>query len=346
MAPWLRRVGVLGAAICALPPACSVSGVKLLTAQPRLARAVRSNAQLFKLYLAACWWPYCFYRRLWLSSQIRRTQREALYVRAADGEAAERVAAADLPSCADSSARLVFISDTHRCERWLSPPHGDVLIHCGDALLEDRDSGRRSEAAAQSFARWLRAQPHRYKLLLGGNHDAVLERLGPAAVQRLLQGGDEEQGQVLYLHNEILRLRLGCGRVLSVGGTPHSDKNSAASTNSAFQTMDGSDATSWLEHGSDSRLDVLLSHGPGLAAGLGKGAAGAAALSEWVSQHRPRLHAFGHVHAGYGVAWQQHDTGGGGGEPGATLCINAAMADAAYAPLHPPVVVDLPLQAS
>ena len=134
----------------------------------------------------------------------------------------------------------------------------------------------------------------------------------------------------------------GGGRVLSVGGTPHSDKNSAASTNSAFQTTDGSDATSSLEHGSDSRLDVLLSHGPGLAAGLGKGAAGAAALSEWVSQHRPRLHAFGHVHAGYGVAWQQHRCG----EPGATLCINAAMADAAYAPLHPPVVVDLPLHAS
>ena len=152
MARWLNRVGMLGAAICALPPACSVSGVKLLTAQPRLARAVRSNAQLFKLYLAACWWPYCFYRRLWLSSRIRRTQREALYVRAeADQQDAERVAATDLPPCADSSARLVFISDTHRCERWLSPPHGDVLIHCGDALLEDRDRGRRSEAAAQEL---------------------------------------------------------------------------------------------------------------------------------------------------------------------------------------------------
>ena len=164
-ARWVGRLAaIIGVGLTAAGP----STVLLLQRTPKLALRVRSSPALFKLYLERCWWPYCFYRRWFLLNRIREEQRQCLYVRAAGagegGTEPERSRAADsLPPPPLGTARLVFISDTHRTEAWLSPPPGDVLVHCGDALLEDRDAGQRSVDAFAGFARWFQRQPQAHK---------------------------------------------------------------------------------------------------------------------------------------------------------------------------------------
>ena len=332
-ARWVRRL----AATCVGLATAGPCTVLLLQRSPQLARRIRDNPPLFKLYLERCWWPFCFYRRWFLLTRIRQEQRQCLYVHVAsvDGEPdmePERRETCLLPPPPPGTARLVFISDTHRTEAWLNLPPGDVLVHCGDALLEDRDEGQRSVDAFADFARWFQRQPHRHKLLVAGNHDAVLERLGPSGVHKILSAaapGPADRGGALYLRDSTATLRID-GRALTVAATPYSNANSAASANRAYQggvetLVDWLVALGAALDASTAPLDLLLTHGP------------ADALGDWVGAHQPRLHAYGHVHSAYGATWRHHRQGR------STFVLNAALADKAYAPMNPPIVVDLRL---
>eukprot|EP00913_Durusdinium_trenchii_P029972 g28086.t1 len=63
--------------------------------------------------------------------------------------------------------RLVIISDTHNCHRDLTVPDGDILIHAGDFTQFGK------EEHAEDFNRWLGEQPHKTKLVVLGNHEAL-----------------------------------------------------------------------------------------------------------------------------------------------------------------------------
>jgi 3',5'-cyclic AMP phosphodiesterase CpdA len=65
--------------------------------------------------------------------------------------------------------RVVAISDTHTYHDSLSLPHGDILIHAGDFTFKGR------EAEVRAFGRWFRAQPHKHKIVISGNHDLSFE---------------------------------------------------------------------------------------------------------------------------------------------------------------------------
>jgi hypothetical protein len=80
--------------------------------------------------------------------------------------------------------RLVLLSDTHRLHREVEVPDGDVLVHADDFTQFGR-----TKAEITDFVEWLGALPHRYKILVPGNHEFVLEasssgrfRLGDARV--------------------------------------------------------------------------------------------------------------------------------------------------------------------
>lgn len=60
--------------------------------------------------------------------------------------------------------RLVLISDTHGARPEV--PVGDLLIHCGDLTHLGSFAEFKSEVA------WLKSLPHKYKVIIGGNHDA------------------------------------------------------------------------------------------------------------------------------------------------------------------------------
>jgi hypothetical protein len=136
--------------------------------------------------------------------------------------------------------------------------------------------------------------------------------------------------QVLYLCNEGATVK-----GLRVFGTPLNVANSKVSQNCAFQPAYGATgdedpmfrAAAQIPPGG---LDLLISHGP--PAGVLDGGVGAPLLAEIARRERPALHVFGHQHLAYGVAF---DAAVG------TLFVNAASCDGLFAPLHPPVVIDV-----
>src|ERR1035437_2596874 len=68
------------------------------------------------------------------------------------------------------SLTIVAISDTHQLHREVEVPPGDLLIHAGDFTMFSR-----SAAAILDFNEWLGELPHRWKIVVPGNHEFFLE---------------------------------------------------------------------------------------------------------------------------------------------------------------------------
>src|ERR1017187_5449294 len=68
------------------------------------------------------------------------------------------------------SLTIVAISDTHQLHREVEVPPGDLLIHAGDFTMFSR-----SAAAIRDFNEWLGELPHRWKIVVPGNHEFFLE---------------------------------------------------------------------------------------------------------------------------------------------------------------------------
>src|ERR1039458_8925036 len=66
--------------------------------------------------------------------------------------------------------RIVCISDTHELHRELTVPDGDLLIHAGDFTFFSK-----RPSMLRDFDDWLGELPHRYKIIVPGNHEYILE---------------------------------------------------------------------------------------------------------------------------------------------------------------------------
>lgn len=104
---------------------------------------------------------------------------------------------------------VVCISDTHT--KTPSVPNGDLLIHSGDLTNE----GTLKEIQAQFD--WLASLPHKYKVVLAGNHDSYFdpksrrsEDTGP--------GKKLDFHNIHYLQNQSVQLRFKAGRTLNIYG--------------------------------------------------------------------------------------------------------------------------------
>lgn len=297
----------------------------------------RGDPVRFRVWLLFWWWPFCNFRRLVLA--ILAPGRPAcLHVRLGPGvdSIPSATLLSELPAWPAGSGmmRLCVLSDTHGQHELFTPriPACDVLFHCGDIMTEDRgnkcaDGGSGALARLEDFGSWLASLPCGVAVLIAGNHDAILEDLGPARVREALRRGADRAdplAKVLYLADDCA-----APRGLRVFGTPLNAANSAASQNRAFQPPFGTGVDA--PRVPDGPLDVLLTHGP--PAGALDGGAGVPCLAELVRRERPALHIFGHQHLAYGVAY----------DPAlGTLFVNAACCDGLFAPLHPPVVIDAP----
>lgn len=101
--------------------------------------------------------------------------------------------------------RVVVISDTHEYHSLLAIPPADLLLHCGDILQADSLTvlERFSLARFKAFLEWLQVQPCRHKVIVGGNHDLLLDSTPLEAVRQLVQ----ECSGAIYLEDEVLRFR-------------------------------------------------------------------------------------------------------------------------------------------
>lgn len=111
------------------------------------------------------------------------TEPEVLYISLLDDtEVAERLPLEELPAQVGKTVRLVIISDTHERHRQVSVPVGDVLVHCGDILMASSLAVQsRGERVLRDFNEWLATVPCQEKVVIGGNHDSALLRLGTGA---------------------------------------------------------------------------------------------------------------------------------------------------------------------
>lgn len=195
---------------------------------------------------------------------------------------------------ARQSLRIVMLSDTHMIYRQPIPP-GDVLIHAGD-----------SEYSASEMNAWAKTHPHSHVLAVSGNMDWRLAR-----EHSMLKN-------VTYLQDSHVVIS-----GVKIYGSPWTPEFVGV-----FQLNHDQQARDvWNRVPSD--VDVLISHGPpkGILdiTSRGKGV-GDSELMSRVSQIKPRLHCFGHVHESYGTYKNEH-----------TLFCNVAVFNG-----HSPIVVDVP----
>jgi predicted phosphohydrolase len=182
--------------------------------------------------------------------------------------------------------RIVAVADTHLFHDELVIPDGDLFIHAGD-LCRGGDLDELRIAA-----RWIRSLPHRYKLVVAGNHDWAFARDRVLALDAL--------GEIAYLEDSEATLG-----GLRFFGSPWQP----AFNDWAFNLPRGAElAAKWarIPYG----LDVLVTHSP--PAGIGDRSpvgsrAGCADLRARVTEVAPRLHLFGHIHQD-GGAWREGST--------------------------------------
>mmetsp|Transcript_74778 Transcript_74778/g.219114 ORF Transcript_74778/g.219114 Transcript_74778/m.219114 type:complete len:439 (-) Transcript_74778:154-1470(-) len=259
---------------------------------------------------------------------------------------------------ASASCRVVAISDTHLFHDPLTPPPGDVLIHAGDLSYEESRSTQAQKFDAYKasggplsggeFLRWFRAsglqlqgalswlgsrRGFSHRLLVGGNHDYVLEQLGPRNAEAVC----EEYG-VTYLHTERppVRLRFRSGASATFWGSGLSWTSRSANTSFQIPLDQGDAFLDKVGLGKDS-VDVMVVHSPPQGHLLAKASEGPDPLGRLIGAVMPKLYVCGHAHR------LADPLKGLWAHLGGTLCINAACLGV-WNQLHGhPVVVDMSL---
>jgi predicted phosphohydrolase len=192
--------------------------------------------------------------------------------------------------------RVVCISDTHNIQPKL--PDGDILLHAGDLT----QSGSLEELRSQ--IEWLDSQPHRFKVVIAGNHDLCLDRSKKEAHDENNEAVQIDWRSLIYLEDSSTTLRFYGGRPLKIYGSPWTPKHG----NWAFQyPRVGRDP--WKGTVPED-IDILLTHGPPKHH-LDLGHLGCSFLLQEIHEKTPLLHVFGHIHAGYGrrtVMWDSFES--------------------------------------
>jgi predicted MPP superfamily phosphohydrolase len=177
-----------------------------------------------------------------------------------------------LPSPSGGGVRIVVLSDTHERHHLFGVlPVCDILIHCGDVMMLNRIvSTQRGVGKLREFNEWLGLQPAEHKIVIGGNHDKVMEDLGVEQCRA-------ELSHAIYLCNSSVSV---CG--LTVFGSPISQ---GKSKNRAFQGQQVHVAAEAAAKAQ--QIDILITHGPSC---------------QFALDVRPRLiHISGHAHERYGI---------------------------------------------
>jgi len=208
-----------------------------------------------------------------------------------------------------TALRLILISDTHQLHREVEVPDGDVLIHAGDFTMFSE-----SLEAVADFNDWLGGLPHRHKIVVPGNHEFFLEA---------------DPSERSLLSNATLLINEGVEiEGLRIWGTPVNPLYGGA-----FGLSSAKDRKR-LYAEIPQNTDVVISHGPPYGildtapvSGLHQGCR---ELLDAVTQIRPKLHVFGHIHDAYGVFQTEH-----------TIFINAARLGLHDAADKPPFVLQI-----
>ena len=183
--------------------------------------------------------------------------------------------------------RIVCVSDTHTQEERIFLPPGDLLIHAGDALYKNMDAD--NATSIRQVSTWLREQPCRKAFLIGGNHDKILEDMGPVECKNQF-GGYIEDEEVQFEGFRIWGTPL--SRPYKHGG--EIEEGDQLGGNKAFQQ----NTFARIAKIPEEDIDILVTHGApkGMLDVVWSGHVGCPVLMRKVQTLKPRVHIFGHVH--------------------------------------------------
>ena len=179
-------------------------------------------------------------------------------------------------------------------------PDGDILIHAGDITAIGE------KEIVTDFNKWLGKLPHKYKIVIAGNHDFCFENEHFQAETILTNA--------IYLKNSGTEIE-----GLKIWGSPISPISPKFGSDWAFSVERGPEIRKyWQQIPIDT--DILITHCPpfGILDKNGFGSLeGCKDLLDIIqNQVKPRFHIFGHIHEAYGQV-----------QIGQTTFINASMVD-------------------
>lgn len=207
--------------------------------------------------------------------------------------------------------KLICIADTHNKHEEINLPKGDILIHAGDFT----DAGTLREC--KSFLKWFSSQPHKYKILIGGNHDFYLEKMSEEELNSLIPIN------IHYLNNSGISIG-----ELNIWGSPITPGGG----NWAFRKARGTEiAEYWNSIPTDT--NILITHTPpyGIMDRLkDKSHIGCEELKKKLTSLNLQFHIFGHLHENYGFV-----------RTNGIQFINCSIVDNRYRTIHPPISIDI-----
>jgi len=178
--------------------------------------------------------------------------------------------------------KIVAFSDTHSLHQKVEIPDGDLLIFAGDMSI------CKTVQDVTGFNEFLKTLPHRYKIVVGGNHDHLLA-YSPEIGHELLQNA-------IYLQDSAVRIE-----GIKIYGAPWQPTFNTKAC-SAFTLPRGKAIRKkWDLIPAD--IDILITHSPpcGIMDEDGGVSHGCSDLLERVQQIQPKLHIFGHIHNHNGI---------------------------------------------
>lgn len=219
--------------------------------------------------------------------------------------------------------RLVCMSDTHGYHKQLTVPDGDVFIHAGDFSM------RAKKPHVVEFAKWVKSLPHKYKIVVPGNHDMACDGHETWA--------KEEFFPAIFLAHNYVEIE-----GLAFFGSPYSSSIKEPSDWCYDYPRYGEEGKRlWNQiSGHLNIVDVLITHGP--PKGVGDRVlyfdgsedpeVGDDTLLNVIRRIEPKVHIFGHIHEGYGV----HKIDGC-----VTTFYNVSVCTVEYKPTNPITTIDI-----
>jgi Icc-related predicted phosphoesterase len=231
--------------------------------------------------------------------------------------------------------RIIILSDTHNKKpfdpsatkyAYRSPlPDADLLIHAGDLT----GSGKRHEHQAQ--VEMLTEHPAELKIVIPGNHDITLDQPyyashqwkhripeDPAAIREMYTGPAARSAGVILMEEGVQSFKLKNGAKFTLYASAYQPEfcdwafayerdEDRFNPSSAVQRLMGSGAANPIP--SHPEIDIMVTHGPPYGildsvAGVSQrmqSSVGCQHLLRAVKRCKPRLHAFGHIHEGWGA---------------------------------------------
>lgn len=205
--------------------------------------------------------------------------------------------------------RIVACSDTHRSHWEIKVPEGDLFIFAGDNDITDL-------ITLHDFNDWLGTIKAKNKIVVAGNHDFELERIGKYECKRLLTN-------CIYLENEFMEID-----GFKIWGSPYSP----FFNNWAFMQPDNMLKEIWDTIPLETEILVTHTMPYGILDGVlpRMQSVGSLTLKDAVQRVQPYIQIGGHLHESYG---QYTD--------GKTDFYNVSVLDEQYQVANPCTIIEV-----